>query len=702
MATRQHITWRQIYDLNRDLIGSNPDLIQPGMVFTMPDGRPDYTVVKGDYLIKIANRINAEIDAEPEEEEIPDEEPELLNSFEETEDAPAEEPAEEPAAPKPKPKPHPILNPLHSYATYTYGITLYVLSKDSYNELVNGTSAAWNPTYTLISSGGWHGNRYKAFQDDFYFDGLTMKTVIGMNANTRGTNAVEIDFTIVEPYGLTLLDRLMEVADDPTIGNGNYLQQPYLLEVDFFGSDELGDLNQMITSLRKRIPIKILTMKIKVGTKGTEYVCKAIPFNHGAFSESTNSAPANFEIKAKTVGEFFDADMTEQLSTQVAQKNTERDEFEKLKQEIDAAEMAGNTDQLKALSAKYMQLKKTIAAPYSSHSYSGAWNAWNQKVADDKHVSFANRIRFVMDDEIKNSVIVDPTKTSYNRTPMGAVGGGRGGQGGPTAAQAAAGNNPTVSGKTPSNNFDPSKMTFNVTSGTSIVDTINLVMRNSDYIKSQVIDPLSGKEEFPLDKPVKYFRVIPSITLLDFDPFRNEFAREVTYYIQKYEYFNTKHPNLPKAKPPGPVKQYDYIYTGKNVDIIDLQIDFDTAYHTAVVVNRQNANATNPATGATDVNTADKAAKPAGAGTVVPSTHKPINGDATAQSSGADTPQTILVANAMKSIYSSSRGDMLNVKLKIVGDPHFIKQDDIYAGPSQGDYDVTEQMINPGTLFGSV
>jgi hypothetical protein len=241
-------------------------------------------------------------------------------------------------------------------------------------------------------------------------------------------------------------------------------------------------------------------------------------------------------------------------------------------------------------------------------------------------------------------------------------------------------------------------MTFNVTSGTSIVDTINLVMRNSDYIKSQVIDPLSGKEEFPLDKPVKYFRVIPSITLLDFDPFRNEFAREVTYYIQKYEYFNTKHPNLPKAKPPGPVKQYDYIYTGKNVDIIDLQIDFDTAYHTAVVVNRQNANATNPATGATDVNTADKAAKPAGAGTVVPSTHKPINGDATAQSSGADTPQTILVANAMKSIYSSSRGDMLNVKLKIVGDPHFIKQDDIYAGPSQGDYDVTEQMINPGTL----
>jgi nucleoid-associated protein YgaU len=29
--------WREIYDLNKDVIGENPDLIQPGMELKLPD-----------------------------------------------------------------------------------------------------------------------------------------------------------------------------------------------------------------------------------------------------------------------------------------------------------------------------------------------------------------------------------------------------------------------------------------------------------------------------------------------------------------------------------------------------------------------------------------------------------------------------------------------------------------------------------------
>ena len=29
--------WREIYDLNKDVIGKNPDLIQPGMELKLPD-----------------------------------------------------------------------------------------------------------------------------------------------------------------------------------------------------------------------------------------------------------------------------------------------------------------------------------------------------------------------------------------------------------------------------------------------------------------------------------------------------------------------------------------------------------------------------------------------------------------------------------------------------------------------------------------
>ena len=589
--------------------------------------------------------------------------------------------------------PKPQMNPLHSYATYTYGVTLYVLSKESYNKLItNSADESWITTgaYSLISSAsGHHENRHPEFREDFYFDGLTAKTIIGMNSQTRASNAIEFSFNIIEPYGITLLDRLMEVCDDKRIGGGNYVNQPYMLEVNFFGSTELGKPEVPIPNLKKRFPIKIIEIKIKVGAKGTEYICRAVPWSHQAFNETNSTTPVNFEIKASTVGEFFDANVHDNLAQQIKTKDDQRQSFESITAQINEAEMSGAMDRVNELSKQYLELKKSIATPYSASSYAGAWNAWHQKVVDHRHVKFANRVKFVIDDEIKNSPIVDPTKLSYSRSNMSLV----------NNKSAAQDKNAAVSSKTPANGFDPNTMIFNISSGTNVVDVINLVLRNSDYIKSQVVDPLTDKADFKKDAKVDYFKIIPKITLLDFDPLRNEFSREITYYIKKYSYVNTKHPNLPYGKVDGAVKEYNYIYTGKNIDILDLQIDFDTAYYTSKIVNRNTAEATSGAILASDGNETapDTAQKAPGAGTVAPVTVVPINGDGSAQSTGADTAKTVLVANAMKSIYSSSRGDMLNVKMKILGDPHFIKQDDIYVTPDDPAA-TNATMINNGTL----
>jgi hypothetical protein len=48
--------------------------------------------------------------------------------------------------------------------------------------------------------------------------------------------------------------------------------------------------------------------------------------------------------------------------------------------------------------------------------------------------------------------------------------------------------------------------------------------------------------------------------------------------------------------------------------------------------------------------------------------------------------KTQAVAGLANDIYSGSRGDMINLKIKIIGDPTFIKQDDIFINPGQAQY----------------
>jgi LysM repeat protein len=49
------VTWKQIYELNKDIIGGNPNVIKPGQQLKMPDGST-YPVQAGDNLSKIAKK----------------------------------------------------------------------------------------------------------------------------------------------------------------------------------------------------------------------------------------------------------------------------------------------------------------------------------------------------------------------------------------------------------------------------------------------------------------------------------------------------------------------------------------------------------------------------------------------------------------------------------------------------------------------
>ena len=207
-------------------------------------------------------------------------------------------------------------NPLHDYQSYTYCLSWHMLGMDAFNSIVNdyGNGAKYVPKNVLISSAGKWDNltfvRNSNFKEDFYFDGFELDTVIGLNAESRSTNAIKYNFTLIEPYGFTLIDRIINVCNSPEVNSNNYLDMPYLLQIDFFGIDDSGQITGVIPNTTKRIPIRLLKMDVKISARGAEYAIMGTPYNHSAFDLTYLSTPKIVEVEARNVAQFFQSDET--------------------------------------------------------------------------------------------------------------------------------------------------------------------------------------------------------------------------------------------------------------------------------------------------------------------------------------------------------------------------------------------------------
>ncbi len=572
----------------------------------------------------------------------------------------------------------PQSNPLHQYATYTYSISLFILSKDDFTNVVKSPET-WKPRNCLIASGGKHSTafpRNAAFKDDFYFSDLTMTTVIGLNARSKGSNAIDIGFNIIEPYGLTLLNRIMDASI--SVDSPNYIEMPYLLQIDFYGNDDAGKLLNPIPGQTKRIPIKIIEIKTKVGTRGSEYAVKAVPFNHQALQENQATTPVNLEVDAGTVEEFFKNVDVDINSQKTAKENAQREliSAEGIQVDDDGNPLPAGVRGLGGDPEKAAALKKVISAPFKSNSFTGAVNAFYKNAQETGACEVANEIRFSIDPGIGASKMVIPKRNDIKKTPIP----------NPGTKEAQTVNKKDAAGP------DVNSSSFAINSGTNVLRVIDMVMRSSDYITSQIADPAKNANKSPqdlantLNKELNWYKIIPEVELKQFDRKLNRWAIVTTYHIKPYIVYNSKHPWGPQTKPKGAVKEYNYIYTGKNDDIIDFNIDFDSLYYTAVSLNRSKYEAltTAQATEETEKNNI-----PPKGGTNKPFTQKyqPRADDPGAGGmQGQDTSVTKTANDIQNNIYSNSRGDMLNLKLKIIGDPQLIKQDDCYNNPGQSTY----------------
>jgi hypothetical protein len=504
-------------------------------------------------------------------------------------------------------------NPLDEYTNYTYGLTMRALSIAAYN------GGDYNGK-VLVASAGRRGNGYErsqSFHEDFYFDTFKMSGVIGLNSRSRSSNVITLDFNIVEPYGITFLNRLLAVAKE--LGVQSWHEMPFVMQIDFYGNDDNGVPINPIPGQSKIIPFKLIACNIKASSRGSEYQCSAVPFNHQVFRESVASVPAIFEMRAKTVGDFF-------------------------------------SDQDK------------------EGSFTTALNNYNKKLAEksgksEKSQELYDEYAFELGEGLADALIVANDKVSTSRIPMASKNNkdATDAQG----AAAAKGGKPVT--------VDLSTQLITINAGTSIIDVINLVLRNSNYVIDQ-LEPGGGK-------PINWFKIIPKVELKKFDKIRKVYQKKITYSIIKSTYYNTKYPGAPIALPSKWAKEYNYMYTGLNQSILDFNIDFDTMFYTVMTASRLKETATEVYAGEEEIpetvdnDTQDNGIAPLRLGFVAAQT------DVTSKEGNNDE-KSVAAGDMYKSMMSSSRGDMINIKITISGDPEFIKQDDFYITDS------TDEIVN--------
>ena len=317
--------------------------------------------------------------------------------------------------------------------------------------------------------------------------------------------------------------------------------------------------------------------------------------------------------------------------------------------------------------------------------------------------NYANEYEFVVDETIGNSKIVDETYIKFTKT------------------------NPKAPGQ------DFKKQSFTIPAKSNLLNVIGRMMMQSNFftttqgIGETYPDGISNRVP-SLDQIYNTFKITAKTQYQGlnqdgqrvekvFDDKTGSMPQKYTIYISQYSIYQNPHPRGNNALVDASlyaIKKYDYIYTGKNLDITDLNLTFNTTYYTAFMTNPFNIASTEVGPGtkrAEDVvnKTRDIIVHP---GTIFSQLKKLANpspavfrGELTNPAIADKNPNVQTAKDIARSLFSRPGGDMIVCHLGIVGDPTLIKQDDWLYTPDPtagGNYNASTSQATFASKFGHV
>jgi hypothetical protein len=234
-------------------------------------------------------------------------------------------------------------NVLDQYASYTYAISWWLLTPEQYNNLGAAGRKAPAPNTgnwtLLIQSGGAPvAGRSQFFPVDYYFDDLEIDSFLMGKGTGLSNNGMEIRFKIVEPNGITLIQKLYEAVVSayknpapavpasggagPTVSANqsskqipNYGSAQYCLTIQFYGYDSQGNLVAPATGsnaggppavIKKYYPFLLNNISFRTVANQVEYniIGYPVPYEIGT-AQARGTIPFGFALSGTTVSQLL-------------------------------------------------------------------------------------------------------------------------------------------------------------------------------------------------------------------------------------------------------------------------------------------------------------------------------------------------------------------------------------------------------------
>jgi|TARA_B110000908_G_scaffold8286_1_gene10249 hypothetical protein len=606
-------------------------------------------------------------------------------------------------------------NPLEQYASFNYIFTLGCLS-DYELSFPDLTYRRKDPGVVILRSGGGQTNGASTLYDrggktEYFIDDVNIETIIAPNPKSRSTNATSIDFTVTEPYSMGLFLQSLQVAAKNARGpSSNYIEAPYLLTVEFKGYDDAGNYVHA-SNLRRMFPLKLVDIQFEVTEGGSQYAVQAIPYQEIALTDETQSTHSDITFSGATVTEMLQTGANSftrflnerQLAQEEAGQVGKADQYIIMFPTADssAAEsqqfMQGQPEQEDDSATTREFTEEEVTAYYVSETGDATGKvptdyAERLKNADGISLKrsslgedireYAEKLEFT--NKIGKSLIVK-SQLDAGTQPM---------------AQAANSESENTAGEIDVCRINRSAdvRSSTVSSGKKIQNVIEEIIIRSGYGRDVATKPEDG------NGMIEWFRIQTQVFNSDDSiesngrtgsPARVFVYRVVPYLVHKSHFQgSTDQTTGIRQLTYQAIKEYNYIYTGENKDILNFDIKFDAAFFASI--NGDNGQLSKDSLSAVtgDITSGNTSGVPGksepntAAGTLSKVQSKVPTANRTDVGGLAISPES-QIAKDFNEALMNSPVDLIAVDLEILGDPYYI------ADSGMGNYNA---LTVPGTL----